>query len=261
MNRQFMRLLSNLKIKNRLKKSGNEERFKNTNSKIQIFSKETSQVLYKLHKDAKNDIWKAVPLFGVVLSGFVKAVIAGKNMFSVVSPSEASNLYLPVAVEDGFLLYNLVISTNAKLIVEFGTSFGISTIYLAAAAKKTGGIVLTSEIESSKIKVAKKNLEDAGLSKQVEFLEGDARETILTAVRLTGKKIDLLFLDGWKDLYVELLKKLENELRDGSLIVADNVDMPIEPIKLYLDYVRNPENNYISANLGERTEVSTYHIN
>mgnify|MGYP003139486925 FL=1 len=86
---------------------------------------------------------------------------------------------LPVSRETGQLLYILARAAQARSIVEFGTSFGLSTLHLAAALRDNGGgRLITSEFEPSKVAIAKGNIAAAGLSDLVELREGDALETL-----------------------------------------------------------------------------------
>jgi predicted O-methyltransferase YrrM len=163
--------------------------------------------------------------------------------------------FLPVSREMGRLLYILARTQNSRTIVEFGTSFGISTIFLASALRDNGGgLVITSELNAEKVKAARFNLHEASLSELVEIREGDA----LTTLRETESTVDLLFLDGWKDAYLPVLKLIEPHLRHGSLVIADDLDIYPDVLKPYLDYVRHPKSGYISVEvpLGDRIEVS-----
>lgn len=157
---------------------------------------------------------------------------------------------LPVSRETGTLLYMLARSCKAQTIVEFGTSFGISTLHLAAALRDNGGgRLITSEFESSKIARARKNLTDGGLIDLVEIREGDALQTLRMDLPET---IDLLLLDGAKALYPEVLALVESRLRPGALIIADNADYSPD----YLAYVRSPSHGYLSLPFGEDVELS-----
>ncbi|MFC8528740.1 O-methyltransferase [Nocardia sp. NPDC057227] len=130
--------------------------------------------------------------------------------------------YMPVTPDFGRLLYLLVVCGRPSLVVEFGTSFGVSTLFIAAALRDNGaGRVITTELESGKVARARANLRTAGLDSYVEFRVGDARETLRD---LPADSVDLLFLDGEKSLYLALLRQLEPALRPGSPIVGDNVD-------------------------------------
>jgi predicted O-methyltransferase YrrM len=157
---------------------------------------------------------------------------------------------LPVSRETGLLLYMLARSCHARAIVEFGTSFGISTLHLAAALRDNGGgRLITSEFEPSKIARARKNLADGGVIDVVEFREGDALKTLSVDLPET---IDLLLLDGAKALYPEILKLVESRLKAGALIVADNADHSPD----YLAHVRSFRNGYISVPFAEDVELS-----
>ncbi|UGT62347.1 O-methyltransferase [Nocardia asteroides] len=130
--------------------------------------------------------------------------------------------YMPVTPDFGRLLYLLVACRRPSLVVEFGTSFGVSTLFIAAALRDNGaGRVVTTELEPGKVARARANLRAARLDSHVEFRVGDARETLRD---LPADSVDLLFLDGEKSLYLALLRQLEPALRPGSLIVGDNVD-------------------------------------
>jgi len=157
---------------------------------------------------------------------------------------------LAVSRETGALLYMLARSCKARTVVEFGTSFGISTLHLAAALRDNGGgLLITSEFESSKIAQARDNLKAGGLLDLVEIREGDALKTL-------GKdlpaSIDLVLLDGAKALYPEILSLVESRLRPGALIIADNADYAPD----YLARVRSVEQGYLSIPFAEDVELS-----
>ncbi len=157
---------------------------------------------------------------------------------------------LPVSRETGALLYMLARNAGARTIVEFGTSFGLSTLHLAAALRDNGGgHLVTCEFEPSKVARARGNLVAAGLDDLVEIRVGDALQTLRTD--LPGA-IDLVLLDGAKALYPDILTLLESRLRPGALIVADNADDSPE----YLARVRLPEAGYLSVPFGEDVELS-----
>jgi predicted O-methyltransferase YrrM len=157
---------------------------------------------------------------------------------------------LAVSRDTGTLLYMLARSVRARNIVEFGTSFGISTLHLAAALRDNGGgRLIGSEFEPSKIKRARDNLTAGGLSDLVEIREGDAMQTL---ARDLPETIDFVLLDGAKSLYPPILSLLEPRLRDGALIVADNADDSPE----YLARVRSADSGYLSVAFGEDVELS-----
>jgi predicted O-methyltransferase YrrM len=157
---------------------------------------------------------------------------------------------LPVSRETGQLLYLLARATRARSIVEFGTSFGLSTLHLAAALRDNGGgRLITSEFEPSKVAIAKTNIAAGGLSDLVELREGDALETFKRDLPDT---IDLLLLDGAKSLYGEVLALVEARLRPGAVIVADNADHCPD----YLEHVSSVSNGYFSMAFTDEVELS-----
>ncbi|MBB4477863.1 O-methyltransferase [Rhizobium etli] len=160
------------------------------------------------------------------------------------------DLWLPVSREAGALLYMLARSSRARTIVEFGTSFGISTLHLAAALRDNGGgRLITSEFEPSKLTRARENLTAGGLIDLVDIREGDALQTLSVDMPET---IDLLFLDGAKALYRDILELVEDRLRPGALIVADNADVSPD----YLARVRTPAAGYLSTPFADDIELS-----
>ena len=159
---------------------------------------------------------------------------------------------IPLAVsrETGSLLYMLARSSRARTIVEFGTSFGISTLHLAAGLRDNGGgRLITSEFEPSKAARARENLIAGGLIDLVEIREGDALKTLQADLPVT---IDLVLLDGAKALYPEILDLLENHLGPGAIIVADNADDSPD----YLARVRRPGSGYMSTLFAEDVELT-----
>jgi predicted O-methyltransferase YrrM len=163
---------------------------------------------------------------------------------------QLKDLPLAVSQETGLMLYMLTRSSNAKTIIEFGTSFGISTLHLAAAIRDNGGgLLITTEFEPSKVKKARENLIAGGLIDLVDIREGDALQTLSTNIPQT---IDLLLLDGAKALYPEILNLVENRLKSGALIIADDVEYSPD----YLSRVRSRENGYMSVPLNNGIELS-----
>lgn len=151
--------------------------------------------------------------------------------------------FMAVAPEVGRLIYLLVRSRRPALVVEFGTSFGFSALHMASALRDNRiGRLITAEQSANKASRAALHLEQAGLLDLVEIRQGDAFQT------LTGiKGIDLLLLDGWKPLYLPLLKQLGPALSPGCLIVADDVISMSEKLAPYLAYVRDATNGYVSC--------------
>lgn len=149
---------------------------------------------------------------------------------------------MPISRQGGELLYSLARACRPETVVEFGTSFGISTICLAAAVADNGtGRVFGTEMNAAKVTAARANLEGAGLADTTTVLAGDALET-LADVR---GPIGLVLLDGWKNLCLPVLRLLEPRLAPGALVVADDIDQA--SMADYLAYVRDPANGYVSV--------------
>ncbi|QFZ19796.1 O-methyltransferase [Saccharothrix syringae] len=153
-----------------------------------------------------------------------------------------ADVYMPVSRSGGELLYALVRATRPATVVEFGTSFGISTLHLAAAVRDNGsGHVHGSELSAAKVRAARENLAAADLADVVTVHEGDALETLAGI----GGPIGLVLLDGWKELCLPVLRLLEPRLAPGALVVADDVSFPT--MADYLAHVRDPANGYVSV--------------
>jgi predicted O-methyltransferase YrrM len=153
------------------------------------------------------------------------------------------DLYIPVSPEAGRLMYALIRAARPSTVVEFGTSFGISTIHLAAAVADNGyGRVVSTELSAAKVARARANIAEAGLSDWVTILEGDARETLSTLT----PPVEFVLLDGWKNLYLPVLRMLEPRLQPGALILADDTVSQAAELADYLGYVRDPANGYLS---------------
>jgi predicted O-methyltransferase YrrM len=151
---------------------------------------------------------------------------------------QLAGYYLNISPEFGQFLYVCARARRATRIVEFGTSFGVSTIYLATALRDGGGgQLIGTELEPEKAARARENLIAAGLDGVVDIRVGDALDTL----RDVGDGVDLVLLDGAFSLYLPVLMLLEPRLSPGALVVAENA---VEQFGEYLTYVRNPENGY-----------------
>jgi predicted O-methyltransferase YrrM len=164
-----------------------------------------------------------------------------------------AEIYMPISAPGGNLLYSLVRASRPETVIEFGTSYGISTIFLAAAVTDNGtGRVLSTELSASKIAAARANLAEAGVDAAATILPGDARETL---AGIPGP-IGLVLLDGWKDLCLPVLRLLEDRLAPGALVVADDITFP--SMGDYVAYVRDPASGYVNVTfpVGDGMEIS-----
>lgn len=167
-------------------------------------------------------------------------------------------LLLPVGPESGQLLNILVRSLKAPRILELGTSYGYSGIWLADAARATGGRVVTMELSEAKSAYAREMSRKAGLDAFVDFRVGDA-------VKMIGELpdgLDFVLVDLWKDLYVPCLEAFYPKLRPGAIVVSDNM---IEPASAHEDVMRyrnairaKPKMTSILVPVGSGLEISRY---
>ncbi|MEO1516723.1 MAG: class I SAM-dependent methyltransferase [Bacteroidota bacterium] len=186
--------------------------------------------LAQMHRQASQE-------FPKILKGLAKAV------FRKLQPEDMKDTYIAITQSQGEFIYDLLLKKGARNIVEFGTSFGISTLYLAAAAQQNGGRVITTELLPEKCRVARQNFEKAGLASHIELREGDAMQTL----REVPDQIDFLLLDGWNDLYLPLLKLLEPRFAKNCLIYTDNASFK-SARPLLLHFASHP-NKYKSQRL------------
>ena len=140
------------------------------------------------------------------------------------------------------LCYMLCRATGARRVVEVGTSFGVSTIYLTAAVRDNScgrggpGIVIGTELEQSKAAAARVNLAEAGLAEFAEIRDGDVMDTLKN---LNGD-VDLVLLDIWAPMALPVLRLLTPQLREGAVVLCDNVDRFSREYRRYVAHVQRP---------------------
>lgn len=160
-----------------------------------------------------------------------------------------------VGPDTGRLLNLLARSLKAPAILEVGTSFGYSGIWLAEAARAAGGRLITMELHAYKSAFAREMADKAGLVDWIDFRVGDAVEMI--AGMEAG--VDLVLLDLWKDLYVPCLRVLLPKLNPGAIIVADNVGPGQEGTRSYVEAVRAiPGMASVGLQVGQGLEISRH---
>lgn len=142
---------------------------------------------------------------------------------------------LNVPFEDGKVLYDIIVKNNYRSALEIGTSTGHSTVWIAWALSKTGGKLVTVEIDEERQREAIRNLEKAGLSDIVEFRLGDAHEI----VKEVPGPFDFVFSDADKPWYVQYFKDVDPKLNQGGCFTAHNVLQNQRGIAEYLDYVNS----------------------
>jgi predicted O-methyltransferase YrrM len=179
----------------------------------------------------------------------------GRGWDAATLADASEDIYMPISADAGRLLYALTRAIRPATVVEFGTSYGISTMHLAAAVRDNGvGRVVSTELSEKKAAAAQANLDEAGVGDQVTILRGDARDTLNDV----SGPIEVVLLDGWKDLCLPVLRLLEPRLAPGALVVAD--DSTFSSMADYLSYVRDPANGYVSVNfpVEDGMEISSW---
>lgn len=213
-----------------------------------LSSGRVAEVLNRLHQEAESAdrermsaIMADIETSGATLEQAAARMIAEERAdYRAIYRGYADN-FLAVSPAYGRFLYAIARACKATRIVEFGTSMGVSTTYLAAALRDNGGgHLIGSELEPAKVARARANLEAAGLAALVDIREGDA----LATLRDVGGEVDLLMIDGAFALYLPVLKLVESRLKPGAVVLGENAFEPG-----YLEHVRNPVNGYVSQPL------------
>jgi predicted O-methyltransferase YrrM len=133
----------------------------------------------------------------------------------------------------GEFLRSLALTRRAKIVLELGTSFGFSTLWLADAMRHTKGKVYTVELTKPKIEAARTYFERAHVAKHIEQIEGSCFDVL----RRWNRKLDFVFMDADKMNYYKYMKLLEPHLNPGAVVVADNATDFKHLMRDYLRYV------------------------
>jgi len=140
--------------------------------------------------------------------------------------------------------YQVCRALRARRVVEAGTSFGVSTLFLAAAVRDNvrlgagSGIVIATEYEPQKVKSARANFAEAGLSDFIELREGDLCETLVDV----AAPIDFMLIDIWTPMARPALELMAPRLREGAVVIADNTKQFREQYRDYFEFVDDPAN-------------------
>jgi predicted O-methyltransferase YrrM len=136
----------------------------------------------------------------------------------------------------GKIITGIIQKYKPRNILEIGTLYGYSAILMADTLKGADGKVVTIEIVKSIADIARKNIADASLLDEIDVIVGNA----LDEIPRLNSKFDLLFLDGAKNEYLKYLELAQkNDLKRGTIVVADNVEISKNEMQDYLEYVRN----------------------
>lgn len=134
----------------------------------------------------------------------------------------------------------LCLALRAKRVVEIGTSFGVSTLYLADAVRQNGGgVVIGTEYEAAKAAAARANFQASGLADLIDLREGDLRETL----KVIEGPVDFVLMDIWTEMARPAIELVGPHLRPGAIVVADNTgDVFRQAYRHFFDYVNDPAN-------------------
>jgi len=147
--------------------------------------------------------------------------------------------------------YALCRGLNARCVVEAGTSFGVSTIYLAAAVRDNAngveprGVVIGTEHESTKARAARENFAAAGVAEFVDLREGDLRETL----KHIESRVDFMLIDIWVPMARPALECVAPRMRVGSMVVCDNTARFRKTYRDYFDFLNDPANCFLTMTL------------
>jgi predicted O-methyltransferase YrrM len=205
-------------------------------------------VLARLHAQDRRQ-------FGAIVRRYLPRLLvspfARGPAIDVSSPAEVDFLrdkLVAIDADKGRLAYTFCRALDARLAVEVGTSFGVSTLYLAAALRDNAALgdgerkVIGTEIEPTKATAARANWTEARLDGFIELREGDALETLADV----DGSIDFVLIDTWIPLALPALKLLTPRLRSGAVVMCDNVRQFIKAYKPYTNHVRDPANGFRS---------------
>lgn len=157
-----------------------------------------------------------------------------------------------VPYEDGKVLYNLIIKNNYKRALEIGTSTGHSAIWMAWALSKTGGKLITIEIDEARYKTALRNFKKAGVEEFIDARLGDAHQLVK---ELQGP-FDFAFSDADKEWYTQYFKDVDKKLAVGGCFTAHNVTDGFGDVKEFLDYIRSLPNYETTIDRSSRSGIS-----
>ena len=129
---------------------------------------------------------------------------------------------MEVSPTQGKFLYMLAKMNGAKRILELGTFYGYSTIWLAKALPEDG-LIITMEMTERFVNIAQNNVEHAGLSHKVKFLHGDAVHLLNGLIRDKIEPFDMIFIDAHKPSYPLFLELALKLAKPGTVIIGDNV--------------------------------------
>ncbi|MCI5055264.1 MAG: class I SAM-dependent methyltransferase [Flavobacteriales bacterium] len=198
------------------------------------------RTLQTLHTEAAKELPK-------LLKGLAKGIFTG------LKPEDMRETFMAIGADQGQEMYDMIVAAKARSIVEYGTSFGLSTLYLAAAAEQTCGKVITTELLGDKADIAQAHFDQAKVSHLIDLRRGDALKTLSNI----DEPVHFFFMDGWSQINIDLLKMLEPNFVDGTIVLLDNANMPgSKATKKYFEV--HPQFETSGNVKGSRTYKATY---
>jgi predicted O-methyltransferase YrrM len=173
------------------------------------------------------------------------------NAFDARTNQFLSDKLVALDREKGEFSYQICRALRAKRVVEAGTSFGVSTLFLACAVRdnvRAGGgegVVIGTEYEPEKANAARANFAEAGLSDFIDLREGDLRETLVDL----DAPIDFMLIDIWTPMARPALELVAPCLRDGAVVIADNTTQFPDAYRDYFEFINDPANRFRTMTL------------
>jgi predicted O-methyltransferase YrrM len=173
------------------------------------------------------------------------------NAFDARTNQFLSDKLVALDREKAEFCYQICRALRAKRVVEAGTSFGVSTLFLAAAVRDNvradggEGVVIGTEYERGKAKAARANFAESGLSAFIELREGDLRETLVDV----GAPVDFTLIDIWTPMARPALELITPCLREGAVVIADNTAQFPEAYRDYFEFINDPANRFRTMTL------------
>lgn len=196
---------------------------------------------------------KFITLIFISISAFCQAPANQKaldeKVLAFLKKNKSNWHDLNVPYEDGQALHDLIVKNKYKSALEIGTSTGHSTIWIAWALSKTGGKLITIEIDDDRRKQAIENLKEVGLSEYVDARLADAHELVET---LNGP-FDFVFSDADKNWYTQYFKDLQPKLSVGGCFTAHNVNNNFSGVREFMEYIKS-QKNFETTVIGSRGE-------
>ncbi len=216
-----------------------------------LLGPQAGPVVERLHAQSDGQFWGTVGRF--ITAAVYNRLRGGKDDFTV-SPAGKKMLadkLVALDADKAALCYLLCRSLGTKRVVEAGTSFGVSTIYLASAVRDNvqtlggEGVVVGTEHEPSKAAAARRHFEEAGVGQWIDLREGDLRETL----KDVAGPIDFMLVDIWIPMALPALKLVAPKMRAGAIVLCDNTTQFAKRYADYLEFVRGGAHGFRSITL------------